>query len=160
VTSFINVFRKISNIGARVGSYFLVGIMILVVASIVIRPFGRAIPGSYELIELLIVVTVAFAFAYTMVKQGHISVSFLVSRFKPRVQAIIASFIWFLSLGIWGLISWANTGLMLDKWSRERSLFLEVPFLPFRFVWVFGLLLFCLALAIEVYNAVKESMKP
>jgi TRAP-type C4-dicarboxylate transport system permease small subunit len=160
VRSFIHAFRKISNIGASVGSYFLVGIMILVVASILIRPLGKAIPGSYELIELLIVVTVAFAFAYTMVKQGHISVSFLVSRFKARTQSIIASFIWLLSLGIWGVITWANANLMLDKWSRERSLFLEVPFLPFRFIWVFGLLLFCVAMAIEVYNAVKGAVKP
>jgi hypothetical protein len=58
--SFVNIFRKITNTGSRIGSYFLAGIMILVVGSIVIRPFGRAIPGSYEVIELLIVVPVAF----------------------------------------------------------------------------------------------------
>ena len=156
----MNTFRKISTIGAKVGSCFLAGIMFLVVASIIIRPFGRAIPGSYELIELLIVVTVAFSFAYTTINQGHIVVNLLVSRFRPRTQAIIAIFIWLLSLGIWAVIGWASTDLMLDKWLRERSHFLEIPFLPFRIVWVFGILLFCVAMAIEVYKAVKEALKP
>jgi TRAP-type C4-dicarboxylate transport system permease small subunit len=133
--------------------------MILVVGSIIIRPFGRAIPGSYEVIELLIVVPVAFGFAYTMLQQGHISVNFLMARLEPRTQAIVASFMWFLSLGIWAVIGWANTNLMIHKWLREKSQFLEVPFLPFRVVWVFGLLLFCVGLALEVHKAVKEAMK-
>jgi TRAP-type C4-dicarboxylate transport system permease small subunit len=157
--SFVNIFRKITNTGSRIGSYFLAGIMILVVGSIVIRPFGRAIPGSYEVIELLIVVPVAFGFAYTMLQQGHISVDFLMARLNPKAQAIVAGFTYILSLGIWVVIGWANTNLMIYKWLREKSQFLEIPFLPFRIVWVFGLLLFCVGLGLEVYNAVKEAAK-
>ncbi len=158
--SFVNAFRRISSVGAIIGACFLAGIMLLVVTSIIVRLFGETVPGSYEIIELLIVVTIAFAYAYTSLKQGHISVTLLSSRFKPRTQAIVASLTWLISLVIWGLIVWSSTDFMLTKWIRERTELLEIPFLPFRMVWVFGLFLFCIALAIDMYNAVKKAVRP
>ena len=156
--SFANIVHRIGGVGAAIGSVFLAGMMVLIVASVVVRPFGEVIAGSYELIEVLIVVPVAFALGYTALKQGHVEVSLVVSRFSQRKQAIIASFTWFLSLGIWGLIVWAGTGIMLEKWLGERTELLLVPYLPFRFVWVFGLLLFCLAFLIELSRALKQTV--
>jgi TRAP-type C4-dicarboxylate transport system permease small subunit len=160
VDSFVKVFHRISSVGAVIGACFLSGIMLVVIASIIVRPFGETVPGSYEMIELLIVVTIAFAYAYTTLKQGHISVGLLVSRFKPRTQGIISSLTWLISLATWGLIVWASTDLMFDRWTRELTEFLEIPFLPFRLVWSFGLLLFCVALALELYNSIKQALKP
>jgi len=131
--------------------------MVLIVASVVVRPFGEVIAGSYELVEVLIVVIVGFALAYTALKQRHVAISLLTSRFSQRKQVIIASFTWFLSLCTWGIIVWASTDIMFEKWLAERTEWLGVPYLPFRFVWVFGLLLYCLVFLIELSRALKQA---
>ena len=130
--------------------------MLLVVAVVLFRLFGKAIPGSYELIELMIVVTVAFALSYTALKQSHVVVDLLVSRFPLRTQTILAIFTYFLSMVIWGLIVWASYDIMLEKWLLEQSYLLKIPYLPFRIVWVFGLLIFSLIFLLEMYKALKQ----
>ena len=155
-----NIIRRITGVGAGVASVFLAAIMLLIVAVVVLRPFNTSISGSYEMIELLIVVAIAFAFAYTAMHQGHIVVTILVSRFSPRTQAILGSITWFLSFLIWGWIFWAGTDVMLKKWLREVSYLLHVPFLPFRIVWVFGLLLFSLMFLINMFDSLKKAVRP
>ena len=155
---FVKIVYKIGSFGLGIGSFFLAAIMVLIGASIIVRFFGHVILGSFELIEVMIIVTVAFAVAYTAMKQSHVAVTIFVSRLPQRIRAIIASLTWFLSLGILGLILWASADIMLDKWIGEGTDILQVPILPFRFVWVFGLLLFCLALLIEMYRALKQAV--
>ena len=157
---FANILRRVNGVGAIMASVFLAGIMVLVVASIVVRPFGEVITGSVELIELLIIVTVAFAFGYTALNKGHIVVTLLVSRFPPRTQAIFESIGWLLSLGIWGWIFWAGVDMMAEKWIREESELLRVPYLPFRLVWVFGLLFISLIFLNDMINSIRKALKP
>ena len=155
---FSGIVRRIVDVGTSIGSGFLVGIMVLIVAGIIVRLCGRVIAGSYELVELLVILPVAFTLAYTALRQGHVAASSLVSRFPPRLQAIVASITWLLSLCTSGLIVWANTDIMLEMWLREQSELLRVPYLPFRFVWVFGLLLLCLVFLIDLFKALKQAV--
>lgn len=156
---FANIISRISSIGTIVASVFLAALMLLIVAVVILRPFGKVIAGSYELIVLIIVVTIGFAFAHTALKRGHICVTLLVSRFSERTQAIVDSITMFLGLCTWGLIFWAGIYIMRQKWLLEVTELLEVPYLPFRFVWVFGLLLFSLVYLIDMYNALKKAVR-
>jgi TRAP-type C4-dicarboxylate transport system permease small subunit len=160
VSKVVSVIRRTIGIGTGVSSVFLALLMLLIVAVVIVRPFNVVITGSYELIQLLAVVVIAFALAFTALKQSHIAVSILVSRFSERTQAIVDSINWLLGLGIWGFIFWAGTDIMLQKWLLEKSDLLEVPFLPFRIVWVFGLLLFTLVYLIDMIKALKKAVRP
>jgi TRAP-type C4-dicarboxylate transport system permease small subunit len=156
---FTDIVRRITVLGTGLGSIFLAGIMVLIVASIVTRLFGRVIPGSYELIELMIVVTVAFSLAYSGIKQGHVLVKIIVDLFPERVQDIIAGFTNFISLIFWGVVAWAAYKITVEKGILEVTDDFLIPYRPFRFIFAFGLLLLALAFLIEMVKALKRGLK-
>ncbi|MFC1821048.1 TRAP transporter small permease [Thermodesulfobacteriota bacterium] len=157
--SFTKIVHRVIIVCTAAGGAFLVGIMALTVANVIYRLFGRAIAGSYEISELLIVVTVAFAIGYTAVRQSHITVKILVSRLSPLTQAIVGSVSSILCFGIWAVIVWASIRDSLQKTlAGEYSDLLEIPFLPFRAVWVLGLILLCLVFLINLYNALRQGV--
>ena len=156
MSSFFNGIEWIGVKGTVLSVGFLIGIMLLVVANIIARFFGTVIIGTIELVELMIVVTVAFAFGYTAQRQSHVVVKVVVSRFSPRVQAVFRIFTSALSIGVCALIVWASAGIMYERaLLGEETELLKVPSFPFRFVWVFGLILFCFALLIDLCKAIS-----
>ena len=150
----MNLFEKViynaSRWGVVASGAFLVAIMVAIVLDIILRLARIPVIGSYEITQLLIVVTVAFALPYTALKKGHVVVDLLVSRLRERSLLISSTITIFLSLVIWGLVVWASIGVLEEKWTREASFTLQIPYLPFRFAWVIGLTLFCLIYLLEV----------
>ena len=155
---FAYIVRRITGIGVALGAAFLVGMMVLIVANIIYRLTGHVITGSYELSELLIVVTVALALGYAAVQKSHVVVKILVSRFPQRWQAILEAFTSFLSMGTWAVIAWASSLIFLDRWLTEESEMLLVPFLPFRLVLLFGLILISLVYLIYMFMALRKAV--
>jgi TRAP-type C4-dicarboxylate transport system permease small subunit len=156
---FISIVHRISRVGTYVAAGVLVGVIALVVVSIITRRFGWALPGSYELVELLIPVAVGFALGYTALMKGHVAVDIVISRFSQRVQTIATVFTSFLGMGILAAIVWAGAKLAQERWLVERTDELHVPFLPFRIVWLFGLSLFCLLLFIDLAKALSRRVE-
>ena len=152
-----NIVRRINGAGVALGAAFLVGMTVLIVANIIYRLTGHVITGSYELSELMIVVTVAFALGYAGFQKSHVAVGILVSRFPQRWQAIVEAFTSFLSMGTWAVIAWASSLIFLDRWLTEESEMLLIPFLPFRIVLLFGLILLALVYLIYMVVALKKA---
>ncbi|PKL15498.1 MAG: C4-dicarboxylate ABC transporter permease, partial [Spirochaetae bacterium HGW-Spirochaetae-5] len=48
--------------------------MLLSVADVVLRLFGKPIPGAYELVGVLGTIVVSFALGFTSLEKGHIAV--------------------------------------------------------------------------------------
>jgi len=155
---FANIVRRITGIGVALGAAFLVGMMVLIVANIIYRLTGHVITGSYELSELLIIVTVAFALGYAALEKSHVVVKILVSRFPQRWQAILGALISFLSMGTWAVIAWASSLIFLERWLTEESEMLLIPFLPFRMVLLFGLILIALVYLIYMVMALRKAV--
>ena len=64
-------------------------IMLLTCADVVMRLFGRPIPGTYELVGYFGSVIISFGMARTSIERGHIAVNLLVDRLPPRVQILL-----------------------------------------------------------------------
>ncbi len=70
------------------GTLFLM--MLLTAIDVVLRyAFNRPIGGTYEITELMMVIVIFFALAYTQATKAHVSVDFLVARLSKRKQKII-----------------------------------------------------------------------
>jgi TRAP-type C4-dicarboxylate transport system permease small subunit len=156
---FVSIVHRISRVGTYIASGVLVAVVALVVVSIITRRFGWAVPGSYELVELLMPLAVGFALAYTALMMGHVVVDVVMSRFSQRVQTIAAVFTSFLGMGIVAAITWAGATLLQERWFVERTDELDVPFAPFRIVWLCGLSLFFLMLFIDFVKAFSRRVK-
>ncbi|MBA7658421.1 hypothetical protein ES703_66372 [subsurface metagenome] len=154
-----NIVRRMGGWGMALGAAFLVGMMVLIVASVIYRLSGHVIAGSYELSELMIVVAVAFALGYAALKKSHVVVKIVVSRFPRRAQAIVEAFMSLISLATWALIAWAGFLILSERWLTEETDLLDVPYLPFRFVFLLGLLLFCLVYLIDLFRALIQAVR-
>jgi len=155
----LNFFRRLSTDSVAIGAAFLVGMMVLVVANIIYRLFGHVIPGSFELSELMIVVAVASALGYAAVHKSHIVVKIVVSRFSQRWQAIIEVLMSLISLATWAVIAWASFNVLSQRWLTEITDLLDIPYLPFRIIFVVGLVLLCLVYVTDLFRALSQAVK-
>lgn len=153
-----NLVRRIGGWGMALGATFLVGMMVLIVASVIYRRIGHVIPGTYELSELMIVVTAAFALGYAALKKSHIVVKIVVERFSQRTRAILEAVMSLISLATWAAVAWTGVLLVSTRWLNEDSEMLSVPFLPFRLIFLFGLILFCLVYLIDMIRALRQAV--
>jgi TRAP-type C4-dicarboxylate transport system permease small subunit len=155
---FANILERINRITVVIGYIFLLAIMMLTVSDIIYRFTGRVIAGTYELTELGIVVTAGFALFYTTIRQGNIQVTLVTSRLSTRAQAIADSFNSFISTCVWGGLAMA-VGFYLHKRGfvgEGYSDLLEIPFFPIKCIWMFALLLVCLAFLVSLSKALRS----
>jgi TRAP-type C4-dicarboxylate transport system permease small subunit len=157
IEHFAKIIRRIAGWGTALGGASLAGMMVLITATVIYRRAGHVILGTYELSELLIVVTASFALVYAALNKRHIVVKVLVERFPRRTQAILEAVMSFISLATWGLLAWAAFLILSKRWLDEESVDLSVPFLPFRIIFFLGLVLLCSVYLIDMVRALRQA---
>jgi TRAP-type C4-dicarboxylate transport system permease small subunit len=135
--------------------------MLLITMDVFLRySFNRPVKGSFELVEFMMAVVICLGMAYTGVQKGHVAVELLVSRFSPRVQALIDSFNWLVSMGLFLLISWkAVAQARVVGVSGLASSVLHVPVFPFLLVLAFGSGFLCLVFLVNFIDSVSRVMR-
>jgi TRAP-type C4-dicarboxylate transport system permease small subunit len=139
----------------------VVFIMLLTCADVVMRLFGRPIPGTYELVGYFGTVIVAFSLACTSVERGHISVELLVNRLRARLRNVIEGTGHLVSAVLFGLLAWQSQVYAMDLVeSGEVSLTLGIPTWPFVFGLTAGCGMLSLVLLLDALRQLKRSLKP
>ncbi|MFC1532225.1 TRAP transporter small permease subunit [Thermodesulfobacteriota bacterium] len=156
MSPFDNVARKIGVVAMVIGATFLTGTMLMVMTNIISRRFGFVVLGVYELVELLMVVVVAGAVGYTELNKGHVTVSLIKDFLSKRTNQIIERFIHFIHLITWGAVLCSAVLIMVERWSIEVSDVLELPVFPFRAVWTYGLIFWCLVILMDFIKSWKK----
>lgn len=139
----------------------LVAMLALTVGDIIgIKLFNQPIPGGIEFVAFSGVVVIGFAIAYTQVLRGHIRVEFAVMHLPQRAQAIIAAFVWLLSLALFVLLAWQSVkyGLSLQT-TGTVSMTQKIPFYPFVYAIAFCCIPVCLLLLVEFVRSVIKAVK-
>ena len=135
--------------------------VLLVVADVVLRrAFNSPLPFSYELVEVMLVVAVFFAVAYTGTQRSHVGVDVLVSRFPPKAQAIINAVIWLISAGLFGFVGWWSVVYGMRIWDiGQETALLRIPYYPFVFVVALGSILLALVLLAQLLSFIIDVVK-
>ncbi|MFP3975115.1 MAG: TRAP transporter small permease subunit [Dehalococcoidia bacterium] len=153
---FRRIIQRTTRGGTAVAGVVLVSSMLLVVITVIARLLNIAIPGGMELMQLMMAIVIAFALVYAALQKAHVVVRILTAKFPVRIGAIASIIVSFLSLATWGLMSFAAAQLVYDKGLREVSETLEIPYSPFRIIFIFGLLLFALSFVVDMYDEFKK----
>jgi len=137
--SFIRAFNYYT---CMVGMFFLLALMLLTTCDVIMRAlFGKPIPGTFELSEYLLSISILLGAAYTQQIKGHVGVDFVLKRLGPKALAISEAVTGLLCLIIIGLLAWQ--GLLRAMEESTVSDMLRIPQAPFRFlVFVAGIGLF------------------
>jgi TRAP-type C4-dicarboxylate transport system permease small subunit len=151
-----SIIHQAGGKSAFVSGFLLIGVMILSVANIVFRRFGKVIQGTYEITELIMALVVVAAFVYTTLDHGHVIIMSMMSRFSKRVQNMFFLLSLTLQILFWAVITWAGIGILRRNWLREETNSLNIPVMPFRFIWVFGLIFLCIIISIELFRCLSH----
>jgi len=137
----------------------VIAMMLLSSADVVLRMFGKPIPGTYELIGFLGTIIVSFALAFTSMEKGHIAVEILVEKMPQRVQFAIETFTNLVSFLVFGLIAYQAFIYAVDiKKSGEVSLTLQMPIYPFTFGMALGFSLLFLLLIADFIKSLQRTV--
>jgi TRAP-type C4-dicarboxylate transport system permease small subunit len=135
----------------------LVAIMLLTCSDVILRFFGRPIPGTFEIVGFLGAFVAAFAIAYTQVLRGHVAIDYLIDRMPHHKREIMRGFIYLVSAGFFSLLAWQSFlyGVSLSL-SGEVSPTEKIPLSPF----VYGIALACLPMILLLLaNSVKSFVR-
>lgn len=141
------VINRIGTWGAVLGAVDIGFCTIVIVAGVVARAFGHAIPGTFDLVETAIVLVGAFSFEYCELQNHHTKADVIVNRLGRRMRSCFETVTTFLSLSFWTLLLYAGWVMLLRMYREgEETELLKINVVPFRALWVFSLLLMCLIL--------------
>lgn len=134
--------------------------MLLSTADVLLRLWGRPIPGTYELVGFLGTLVVAFALAFTSMEKGHIAVEILVERLPQRAQLAIDAFGNLMGMLLFGLIAYQAFIYALDiRKSGEVSLTLQLPPYPFILGIAAGCALLALLLMVNFAKSLQRTIR-
>ena len=154
----MKIIYSLSRLMGYVATGMLGLLMLLTVADVCGRSFFNSpITGTSELSEFMMVSVVFLALAWCALARKHVSVDLLVSRFTPRVQAIVDSITLLSALGTFVIITW-RSALESTEVVAATSL-LRLPHTPFYWIMTGGLALFCLAIMALLIENVTEARK-
>lgn len=146
---------RVSNFGQVV----LIALVLLTVVHVTLRrAFHSPLSGTLEISQVMLVVVVFFSVAHCGVKKSHVSIDALLSRFPPRVQAIVNSITGLLGVLLFSAMGWGSidTALRLMGTHRVTGI-LPIPIYPFYFVVAFGSLLLALVLLFQFIDSLKSA---
>lgn len=149
-----------SNWGAALAAIFIGIIALLITVSVVCRAFHIALPGTFDLVETLIVVGIAFALVYGQLEDRHLRADIAIERLKGRVRSAVESFLGMLNFFYWFTLLCAAVFMIMKKWGGEETTdVLKVPVIPFRMVWVIALILMLFLLIFRLVHHISALIK-
>lgn len=152
--------NPISRAASWISYAALFAMMVFVFADVILRHFGRPTSGSNDVVQLMTLVAVAFAFSYTQVLKRNPSTSFIVTHLPLKGQEAIALVNAFVSLVPFALLVWTSAELAMHlRDVNEGTMTLGVPLYPFVYCIAFGSALMCLVLLADFVGLVMKKVK-
>lgn len=155
MNSFENLYNGLIKIALYLSAIGLLVLMLLVTVNVIGRTFRHPIPGGYDLITLSAAVCGSLAIAYCTKLKGHVHVDIVVNKLSPRAKKVQQVICGILSIALWVLIAWQSLEVFLARLTTEVTEVLKIPYAPFRFLFLFSMILVVIILIEELIKDVK-----
>jgi TRAP-type transport system small permease protein len=152
---------QISRVLSVAGMVVLIGMMLLTVSDVFLRyAFRHPILGSTEITEYMMVF-LALGMGWCLLQGRSIRMDMIVERFSPRSQAVVDTVTYIISLGILGFMGWRtlSESIAVHKIMLVSST-LRIPAYPFYGILALGLIIFGLAILVNLINSIVKVIKP
>lgn len=151
------ILGKITVFFAIIAAIALTIMMLLTAADVILRIWGTAIVGSFELVEFLMAIVVPLSIAYCEKKRQHICVDLIVQNFPKKVQPwfdLITSIITVVLYFVIVSQCWLYIGTVKEDQLTSSVLLWDVW--PFTIPCVIGFLLTALLLIDHCAKVIKQ----
>jgi len=151
-------FEPVSRWCCIVGGVTLLAMMLLIVAEVVLRSSANiVIPGTIELVKVLLVIVLFAGMAYTGLRKRHVRVSILVNKFSPVGRLATTAAADLIALGIISIISWQSfmQGEFLKVAGYQTGV---LHILPWPFAIASGIFvgIFALVILVDFFETIGE----
>jgi TRAP-type C4-dicarboxylate transport system permease small subunit len=146
-----NSFAKVIGYFNYAGIAVCFGIMVLTTLDVVLRKVSPLnIRGSYELIEMGMVILTFLGIAELQVKDGHVKVDMLTMHLSWRFQKILMFFILLAEVAVYGVMTYAGTLKYIEfQTTPVHTGVLELPYDAFYIIMIAGLACFTILLMMD-----------
>ena len=142
-----------------IGGLIIILMMFFTFCTVILRYlFNSPIPGDFELIVFALIVMVACALSFTMVKDRHVTVSFF--SLPDKGQLIINIVTHIIAFAVFSLSCWQTIlyGNKLIKYGQHSAI-LHLPESIFIYLFAFGLFLLCVVILVKILSFIVEASK-
>lgn len=145
---------------AFIAGLALLAIMVVTVVNVFLRIPSSPITGTVEISSMLFAIVVAFGIGLTTVKHQHVEIDLITRLLPRRVQYILSVVIGIVGLGIWVVLTWRSYVFALEQYSigEYNPVLHNMRVPPWRFALVFGLVILCLVLVIQLIQRVAKAV--
>ena len=145
------VLKVVTKILNAIGGAALTFMMLLTVADVIMRAFGRPLVGTYEIVALSLALVVGITIPKVSFDRGHVNVDVLLERVPKGNKDILNTFTrlvcFFLFVGLgYNLFSVANE----FRTSGEVSPTIQVPAYPLAYAVGFCCFIECLVFLLDI----------
>ncbi len=120
------------------GACALFGTMILISISVLGRHLNTPLPGSVEIVEVLILIVASTGILFATTEKSHASAKIFIDRLGPKTKIVAEKFGILLGVCICLVICLSNIWFLFDVWqTHEASHLLGIPIVPFRLFFIF-----------------------
>jgi TRAP-type C4-dicarboxylate transport system permease small subunit len=152
----LDAVRAASSALAGLGGAALVFLMMLTMADVVLRLFGRPIVGTYELVAMSAAVAIGAALPMTSWMRGHIYVDAFLTRLPRPARAAFNLVTRAMVFVLFGVIGWNLVKYAIDlARSGEVSPTLRLPFWPIVLGVAAGCFVQCVVVVGEVARILR-----
>lgn len=150
--------NPLSSFSSSVGSLALIIMMSVVVVDVILRAtIAKGVRGNIEIVGLMLLLVFFAAYAQAEAKREHIQVAVFLQRFTTKVQQIITTNGYFLTIGTIIVISWVCFDqAFFFKTGGEYTALLKIPLWPFMIVAAFFIGIFVLPLLSNFFKHLGE----
>jgi TRAP-type C4-dicarboxylate transport system permease small subunit len=153
---YLEAVRGGSRALAAVAGAALTLLMLLTMADVVLRLFGRPIVGTYELVAMSGAVAVGLSLPLTSWMRGHIYVDSFVARLPRVPRAVLVILTRLMVLVLFFVIGWNLVKYGLDlRRAGEVSPTLRIPFYPVTLGVAVSCFLQCLVMVADVVRILR-----
>jgi TRAP-type C4-dicarboxylate transport system permease small subunit len=152
------VIKGVTILGRNIGAAFLLSVAMIMCANVAYRAIGGIIPGTFDLVELLIIPAVGFALVTVEHQKRHTVVDMITTHLPARLRSWLEIVVSMVCLFYWAALCWAGWKMLLRKMATgETTQLLHASVTPFRAVWVFTLAWVCVVIIWNVSKTIKET---
>jgi TRAP-type C4-dicarboxylate transport system permease small subunit len=152
--------RTVASWLSVIAGFFLILMMTLDVADVAGRYFFlKPVPGTYEVIALLLIIAGTWGMASAEFDESHIRVDLITKRMPVRFQKVLDLFahlivIFILVVVTWQMFSIGISHLILG--TSNKSADLGIPFAPFNIIFGIGTGVFLLAILLHLARLIQS----
>ena len=134
--------------------------MLLTVIDVVLRTFGHAIVGTYELVAMIGAIVVGGSLAQTSWDKGHVFVDMLIENRSPAVKNGFFIATRLVGICLFAFLTYhvAHKAMGLRA-THDVTMTLRLPYWPFTFILGFCFLVECFALITDIFR-IFDSEEP